>query len=545
MSNRDLKGRYGSCLEHGCAHAQDHHRWSRRDFLAGLGLAAGTTVMLGATPVHAMVRSPLLQALQGLSSERILVLVQLEGGNDGLNTIIPVEDDHYYRARPRLAIPKHATLPLTQTLGFHPSLKPLRDLYNDGHMAIVQGVGYDDASLSHFRGTDIWITGTDTNSYLNSGWTGRQLEVAFPQFDTQPPDFPLAVQIGGLSSMLFNGNTHFMGMTLSNPQVFERIARTGHIYNARDVPSSAYGEEMSFVRRVANDTFRYGVAVQNAASVGVNHVSYPGLNQNNLANSLSIVARLIKGSLGARVYHVGLGGFDTHGTQGGVNGRHARLLGYLADAVRAFLADLGALRKHVLVMTFSEFGRRVEQNGSDGTDHGTAAPLFLFGPGTSGGLFGTGPSLSNLDVHGNLKHGIDFRAVYATILQHWFGFSESASEAVLGKAFDPLPLIANPTDPVVTHTDSPALPQVFTLHQNYPNPFNAETTISFTLTDSASVKLNVFDLAGRHVRTLMERRQRAGRHEVRFVAAGLPSGTYVYRLRAGRHMVSRQMTLVR
>ena len=545
MSTQDLQGRYGSCLEHGCAHTEDHHRWSRRDFLAGLGLAAGTTVMLGATPIHALARSPLLEALHRRSGERILVLVQLEGGNDGLNTIIPVDDDLYYRARPQLSIPKHVALPLTPSLRLHPSLEPLTNLYNDGQMAIVQGVGYADASLSHFRGTDIWITGTDASSYLNSGWTGRQLEFTYPQFGTKPHDYPLAVQIGGLSSMLLNGQNHTVGMTVSNIQVFERLARTGQFYDTSEVPSSAYGEEMSFVRRVTNDTIRYGAAVQKAAATGANQVNYPRVNQNNLANSLSIVARLIKGNLGARVYHVGLGGFDTHGTQGGVNGRHATLLTYLAEAVRAFLADLGPISDRVLLMTFSEFGRRVEQNGSNGTDHGTAAPLFLFGPGTSGGLLGDTPLLSDLDPHGNLKHGIDFRAVYATVLQHWFGFTASGSESVLGEAFDPLPLIADPAAPTVTRTDSPALPQEITLHQNYPNPFNGVTTISFTLTEASSVTLQVFDVSGRLISTVIDRSQPPGLHEVQFDGSRLTSGTYVYRLRAGRHMLSRQMTFVR
>ena len=541
-NNRD--GRFGSSLAHGCAHTEDHERWSRRDFLAGLGLAAGSTLMLGQTPIHAFSQTSLLDQLGSLSSERILVLVQLEGGNDGLNTIVPIENDDYYRARPRLAIQKASTLPLTNELGFHPSMHPLRGTYDNGDMAIIQGVGYDDPSLSHFRGTDIWMTASDRHSHVLSGWTGRQLEVTYPHFDKEPFDYPLAVQIGGLSSSLLNGEQHTMGMALSNTSVFQRLIQDGRYYDERGVPSNRYGREMAFVRRVANDTFRYGIAVKNAADRGVNHVNYPNFNANGLARRLSIVARLIKGSLGARVYHVGLAGFDTHGSQGTISGRHSVLLRYLSEAVTSFLSDLGPLSEQVLVMTFSEFGRRVEQNGSEGTDHGTAAPLFLFGPGVQGGLYGQAPALNDLDAHGNLHHHVDFRAVYATVLEHWFGFASTASASVLGQEFDPIGFIEDPADPLVTQTEQRTLPEAHVLHQNYPNPFSGQTTITFTLRSTEEVILEVYDLSGRQVYKRSLGQRDSGQHSVGFEAANLPSGTYLYRLVVGRQAFSRKMAVI-
>lgn len=546
MSVVNIKdGRFGSCLEHGNAHSQDHKTWSRRDFLAGLGLAAGSTLMLGKTPVHAFTQTSLLNELGGMSSGRILVLVQLEGGNDGLNTIVPIENDHYYRARPTVAIQKAATLPLNSELGFHPSMGRLRETYDNGEMAIIQGVGYEDASLSHFRGTDIWMSGSDRQSHIVSGWTGRHLEVNYPNFDKIPLDYPLAVQIGGISSRLIDGNKHTMGMALSNTSVFERLIREGRYYDERNVPSTGYGREMAYVRRVANDTYRYGIAVKSAADRGVNDVTYPNINGNGLARRLSIVARLIKGELGARVYHVGLAGFDTHGSQGAASGRHSQLLRYLSDAVTSFLADLGSLSKEVLVMTFSEFGRRVEQNGSDGTDHGTAAPLFLFGPGVNGGLFGQAPSLNDLDPYGNMHHHVDFRAVYATVLQHWFGFTTTASETVLGRSFEPVSFVREPANPVITRTEEHQLPEQPVLHQNYPNPFRSETTISFTLNKSADANLQIYDLSGRQVRALALGMRAAGTHEVRIEASGLASGTYLYRLVTDRQALSRKMSVIR
>ncbi len=547
-NDSDARTRFGSCLEHGCAHAADHARWSRRDFLAGMGLAAGATVMLGATPVHTLARSSLLEELQHVSSDRILVLLQLLGGNDGLNTIVPVEDAAYYRARPRIAIPKHSALPLTNMLSLHPALRAVKGMYDEGQMAIVQSVGYPGANLSHFRSTDIWQSASNADAEDTTGWTGRHLERAYETFGTMPTPYPLAVQIGGLSPMLFQGNTEYMGMSVSNPLVFQRLVRTGRLYDESNIPNTVSGNEIAYVRRVANDAVRYGLAFQEAATRGRNQANYPDQNQNRLAYRLSLVARLIKGNLGTRVYHVGLNGFDTHGSQGGVSGNHARLLRYVAEAVQAFYADLAAVGRgpEVLVMTFSEFGRRVEQNGSGGTDHGAAAPLFLFGPGVQGGLFGQSPSLTDLDRHGNLKHGTDFRAVYASILQHWFGFHATTSASVLGASFNPLDLVRDPADPIgPTSTEPDDAPGTFVLQQNYPNPFRSGTSITYTVEQMGPVRLQVYDVQGRHVQTLVEGIRQNGSHSVSFEAQGLPNGVYFYRLESGGHIRSRQMTLLR
>jgi len=539
------KARHGSCLEHGRAHTEDHRLWTRRDFISGLGMAAGASVIVGSTPVQALGHSSFLHQLQQSSQDRILILLQLFGGNDGLNTIIPVEDSNYFNARPRLAIPKHVALPLTKQLGMHPAMRPLRDLYNAGEMAIVQGVGYADSSLSHFRSTDVWLSGSDVNTYLDTGWTGRQMDFTYPDFEAQPSDYPPAVQIGGLGSLLFVGGNRNMGIAVSNPQLFRRLTREGKYYDEKAVPATASGDEMAFVRRIANDTFRYGKAIQDASSQGRNDVSYP--SGNYLASNLSTVARLIKGNLGSHVYHVGIGGFDTHGSQGATNGAHATLLKYLSDAVAAFLRDIkaGGRDKDVLVLTFSEFGRRVEQNGSGGTDHGTAAPLFLFGSGVNGGLYGDAPSLTDLDANGNLLYQTDFRAIYATVLQHWFGFSQGASTGVLGDSFDPLALVRDPSGVRVTNRERPVLPEAFVLHQNYPNPFNPDTTIPYVLHEPGPIHLEVFDATGRRVRALVDDIRSAGSHSASFDGSGLASGMYHYRLRALGGVATRSMSLIR
>ena len=536
--------RPGSRLEDGAAHGLAHRRWSRRDFLTRLGLAAASAFALGGVPVRAAGRTPLLHRLAGIEDDRILVLVQLCGGNDGLNTIIPTEDDRYYRARPRLALPRTTALPLTETQRLHPSLRALVPLYEDGHLGVVQGVGYDDPDLSHFRSTDIWLSASDSDVYVRSGWAGRSLDHLYPRFEADPPERPLAVQLGGLPAMLFQGAQRNLGMALNSPEVFERLAAEGRLYDTA-VPPTPYGAEMGYLRSVANDAFRYARAVHDAASAGRNTAAYPPGAY--LAHNLAIIARLIKGGLGAKIYHVGLGGFDTHAEQRDL---HALLLRELADSVAAFIADLaaGGHAERVLVMTFSEFGRRVDENGSRGTDHGTAAPLFFAGPGVRGGLYGPPPDLGALDDEGNLWPSVDFRQLYGVVLRDWFGFSEEAAAGVLGDVLltpppFPLDLIARPATPVAARRE--AVPEGFVLHPNYPNPFNPRTTLSYTLPQAARVRLRVYDGRGRLVETLVDGLRPAGTHRAAFDAGRLPSGPYFYRLETGSGTLTRTMMLVR
>ena len=390
-------------------------------------------------------------------------------------------------------------------------------------MAILQNVGYPDQDLSHFRSTDIWMSASEANSYLNTGWIGRSMQLESGE-DVKNLEYPSAVQLGADAPLLIKGEERSMGMSVNNPNTFERLAATGKVFDEDDVQATLAGEEISFVRSVANDAFRYAGAIQDAANAGRNTANYP--DNNYLARNLSIVARLIKGNLGSRIYHVCLGGFDTHAEQ---RDQHAMLLRYLAEAVAAFQEDIsdGGWQDQVLTMTFSEFGRRVDENGSRGTDHGSAAPLFLFGPTVAAGLYGSRLDLTDLDMYGNLKTEFNFRNVYATVLQDWFGFSPSASQQVMGEAYSSLGFIANP---IATSSERPAPENGFVLHANYPNPFMGQTNLSFTLPASASIRLRVFDAQGRHVHTVVDGVLGAGRHEIPFQANGLPSGRYFYRL---------------
>ena len=540
--NKVHRPRYGSSLEHGKAHQADHRQWSRRGFLGSMGALTAGSFMLGASSVRAFGASPVLNQLQNLDENRILVLVQLRGGNDGLNTIVPFNDDVYYNLRPSLSIPKSeaSALRLNGDLGMHPALAPLESHFGNGDMAVIHNVGYPDFTLSHFRSTDIWFSGSDADVVEGTGWLGRYLEHEYPNFDVNPPSFPLAVQIGGAAGQIFKGPSSDLGMSLVSRELLDRLLADGELYNPEAVPAITYGEEMAFVRTIANSSFRYADAVKAASDTGRNSIEYPQ-GDSKLIDNLATVARLIKGNLGAKIYHLSMIGFDTHANQ--LNS-HANLLDGLAKAVDAFLRDMAAETsdKEILVMTYSEFGRRVNQNGSRGTDHGQAAPVLLFGEGLKGGLYGNGPNLNDLDG-GNLKFEIDFRSVYGTVLQEWFGFQPTdVQAALLGFPYQRLRFIENPA---AVSTDASAPDFSFQLGQNYPNPFTNGTTISYSVEQAGPVLLEVYDIQGRRISTLVDQTVAAGEHQVRFASDRLPSGAYMYRMKTSQGVQTKRMTVVR
>ncbi len=423
--------------------------------------------------------------------------------------------------------------------GLHPNLLPLQNLWNDGNLGIVHGVGYPDPNLSHFRSTDIWSTASNANEYLNDGWLGRHFIAEHPDFDTAPPDYPLAVQLGQASSLILQGPVGPMGMNIANQNILERLAEGGQLYDEAAVPATLHGDQLAFARSIANDSYHYAGVIHDALEIGANQVEYPV--NSTLATDLASVARMIKGGLPTRLYLVSITGFDTHANQ---SFRHEGLMDELGSTMKAFYDDMAASghQECLLTMTFSEFGRRVEENASRGTDHGTAAPLFVMGEAVKGGFYGAMPSLSALDTRGNLVHSTDFRSVYATLLQHWLGVEAAAVDSVLGQSFERLDFISDGTSGVYTETTPP---NDFVLHQNFPNPFAGQTTIRFTLDEADTVQLTILDISGKEVHRVVDRSFAAGEHAVAFDAAGLASGIYFYKLQTSTKSQSRQMTLVR
>lgn len=511
----------------------------RREFLHRSAATLAVTTLgtaFGGIRVRALSASPTLRAWQQLTgnSDRVFVLIQLTGGNDGLNTIIPVENPLYYQARPTLAIPKQQTLPLTTTLGWHPALRGFRDLFNDGRLTIVQNVTYPNPDRSHFRGTDIWLTATDSDVFKSSGWVGRFLQTLAPNFPEQLPEEPLAVQIGTTLSLGFQGDRGAMGITFRDPETFYALVdQQGDASLYDPAPSTLGGAELEFIRTVERSTQLYSQAVKRAADrQKQNTVSYP--SDNPLAQSLKIVARLIAGGLSTKFYLVSIGGnaFDTHINQGALNGTHPQLLQQLGDAVKLFLDDCRGLgiADRVVGMTFSEFGRRVMENGSRGTDHGTAAPLFVFGEQILGGqVLGHDPDLANLDDRGDLLMEFDYRQVYAAALLQWFGAPMTTLQAVLFREFSALPLFRTASS--VEPWEDAFLVQSLTVA---PNPADTHAAVTFTLPEAARVVITLHDIRGREVTAVALGDYAAGTQSVLLSTDHLPSGTYFVRVQAGR-----------
>ncbi len=539
-------GRRGARLEDGAAHTQDHLKWSRRDFLTRLGMGvAGASVMLNGSPITAFGHAPILQAIQSADVDRILVLIQLNGGNDALNTIVPYEIDEYYRVRPTIAIPRTQVLPLENDHGLHPAMASLTNMWNNNRLAAVLNTGYRSSTRSHFEGTVNWATGSGSvigsgNVNYTSGVWGRYVEDVIDNLG-QPLDHPLAVLIGGPVS-LFQSNLGNLGVSLGDAQFIEEIARRG-LYDATDarVNNVAYGRPLKYARAVANAALSYVSSIQRAANAGTN---LAGTYPNGFGNNMAAAARLIRGGLGAKVISVSIGGFDTHSNQGGVTGQYADRWRSIADSVAAFYQDLAAdgLDQKVLTMTYSEFGRTLGENGSRGTDHGAGASMLLFGPGLKRGVYGTQSDLVTQLYGGDPEPTTDFRSVYASILQDWFGMPSAEVDEMLGMSVPRMDIIGSKVQ--VSNEPTP-VPAAFQLSQNYPNPFNPTTNIGYTLNQPSRVTLQVYDAQGRLVRTLVDAYQAAGTHQVDFEGGRMPSGTYFYTLKTPDGAQTRSMVFMK
>lgn len=532
----------------------------RRDFLklgAQVGIAANVLpVMMGGFPIRALGRSPLRNALNAASSNNnILVIIQLAGGNDGLNCVIPYGDPLYKSNRPSIGLDKSADnlliVPDHNTLAFHTKMQGAFDLYSAGKMAVLQNVGYSNPNLSHFRGTDIWHTATDSNISMSTGWIGRMLYGLNPNY---PPSTitsgsqPLAIQFGNSLYNLFLSRNGGMGIAINrlptsqNPSI--------HSYDAIPTNPTTPDLELAYVRVIQSETEIYAQTIAKRA-VTINKVTYP--TNNNLATQLSSVAQLIASGFTTKVYLVTLGGFDTHSNQ--LTGQ-ANLLGELADAMKAFQDDLEAfgVADKVATMTYSEFGRRPKENGS-GTDHGTAAPHFVFGTQVIAGIKGHDPKLDTGSLmSGNLTFDsmYDFRNVYATVMSEWLGIDDTSIQNVLtasngqtyskNNTWTKLGIFKTQGSNAVNEGEyTPGL----TLMENYPNPVSSETTIEYAIPEAMAVELGIFDMRGTEVARIVDQRQGAGIYKSNFKPGSLPSGAYIYRLTTPKGQIAKQMLIVK
>lgn len=518
-------------------HDQEHKKWNRRSFLQALGLVGGGTMMLGGTPLTASRPSSLASALSMAETDRILVLIRLKGGNDGLNTIVPLYDyDNYAYLRPTIKINQSDLYNLSSEFGLPNFMSDLQSVWGNGAMKVVHGVGYDDQSLSHFRSSDIWAS-AENEQVVQTGWFGRHFESIYPDYLVNPPAIPAAIQIGSIGNLLFDGDNNNYAFSVANPNQLENIAQSGTLHDMSNLPPCTYGDQLGFMRGTTNTTFTYAGIIHDAYSNSSNSVAY--LDQ-QLGNQLAIVARMIKGNLGTKVYMVTLDGFDTHAEQAG---QHDYLLNDLANSVKLFFDDLASTGhdQDVLAMTISEFGRRPDENGSNGTDHGAAAPLILFGPGLQGnGLIGNHPSLTSLDQNGNLVYNIDFREIYATVMQEWLCLDpEIVNQALLGGNYNTIDLgfVCTALNNDDFETDG------FTHFAMYNHN---QTIIKFKNPITQHTVVKLYDILGREVATLKNEMLFAGEHEINVKSEAkthLHTGQYIYRISVGNKNYSKSIIL--
>lgn len=410
---------------------------TRREFLqnglafVSLGLAMPTFLMRAAQADPAAPADP---SLPRIPAGKILVVVEMSGGNDGLNTVIPYTDSNYLKLRPTIGIPSHDVVQLSSSIGIHPNMKSMQKLYEQGHLAVMTGVGYPNPNRSHFHSMDIWQTADpEVDIRDRTGWIARYFD-SDGHFKANPlsgitlgSSLPLTLfSEGAPTSVIGNGRDYGFDNRGGNMQ--KRMDALRALYATGTVASG----NAEFVRNVGDEAYTSTLEMKQAfKDYDVKSGSAAAYPQNNgFASGLQTIAKLITGGLETRVYYLSLGGFDTHANQ---PRQHANLLGDLADGMTAFYQDLSqqGRAQDVTVMTFSEFGRRCKENSSAGTDHGAASVMFIAGGGVKGGVYGDYPSLSDLD-DGDLRFHTDFRSIYGTLIDKWLGAN---SQPILGGQF--------------------------------------------------------------------------------------------------------------
>jgi uncharacterized protein (DUF1501 family) len=520
--------------------------------------------MLGGIPLRALGRSPLesLLAQSATSNDKILVIVQLAGGNDGLHSVVPYTDPTYKEYRPTLGYDKTADSLLTlsdhDTLAFTKEMSGMHQLYGDKKMVVLQNVGYPSPDLSHFRGTDIWNTATDSSRFANTGWVGRMLSTLNPDY---PPatipagSFPLALQFGSSLTNMFFSENGGMGIVINT--LPEDGAASTHLYDAIPTPATIPYQELEYVRTIEKETEVYSQSIVDR-KVTTNKSTYPTTGSGKLGTQLAGVAQLIASGFTTKIYLVTQSGYDTHSNEAN---DHPDLMDELSGCIKAFQDELDALgmADKVALMTYSEFGRRPQENGS-GTDHGTAAPLFVVGTQVIAGVRGSDPQLAAEKlVNGNLAYEAqhDFRNIYASIMYEWLLDGTDTEKDELVKSvltasanqtfssngdWTKLGIFKNqPSTAVYGDEFTPGL----MLMENYPNPASKTTTIEFALPETMNVRLGLFNSQGIEVARAVDETLSIGTHRVTVNTTKLPTGNYMYRLSTPKGEVAKRMVIMR
>lgn len=495
----------------------------RRNFVKNISLASiATPFVLKDINFQAVTKK--LFNISKSAEDRVLVIIRLNGGNDGLNTVIPIDQyDNLVIQRPNVLIAETAILPVATNVGFHPVMTGMQSMFNAGKLSIIQNVGYPEQNRSHFRSMDIWSTGMmDINE--TRGWLGRQFDADYPNYPADYPNAtypdPFAISMGYEVSSTCQGLMANFSHAVTDPFAAVNLL-TSTLVN----DGTYFGDHMEYLSTLIDQTNQYGDQINTAATAG-NTMSTLYDPNNPIAVQLRYVAQMISGGLKSKVYILNINGFDTHDAQviasDHATGTHADLLKTLSDAVHAFQDDLQllGLENRVAGMTFSEFGRQIASNASLGTDHGDAAPLFLFGTCINAGIIGPNPTITNQVVNQEgIAMQIDFRDVYASILKDWFEVPTTEIQALFEHTVTYYQVLGACNVGIEEEE----------FEQNkimlFPNPAVSNTTIRF-IAENEWVKIELFDFNGRSISTVYDGNLPQGTHTIPFEIGQLSPGQY-------------------
>jgi uncharacterized protein (DUF1501 family) len=577
----------------------------RRNFLKKLPIAASIPFAVGGIPLRLMAENPLTQVLRtNGDSDKVLIILQMHGGNDGLNCLIPVENyEGYYKARPNIAIPAKnsirsyipldSTLPADVQIGLHPDMSAIKAMYDQGKVNIVQGVSYKNNNGSHFRGRDIWFMGGGSDDYFDSGWLGRYLQnkyvtppLKYPEdFPNDDMPHPLALEMGSDVSLIFHQKGSIpASIYIDHPESFAKMIDELEGFqdniDEKGIPpvaltDSAYWKELTkWILETEDTSKKYAQKLlevyKNASDTSINYPEkYPfnapsGSTTNHLSAQLKLIARLLGGGIKTRVFMVKIGGFDTHAgqveTYDPTMGSHAALMYHISSAMKAFQDDLKlrGLDENVLTVTTSEFGRRIKSNGSFGTDHGTGGPIFIFGRGARPGVIGKVPDLTK----DNIEMQYDYRQIYANILLDWMGvpkdvlattifgnqkpplesrdFIDGPKVDGLSGNYEPLPLATQE----ITGVDE-FIGSRFSLEDCYPNPAKEKTTMFFKVNAASQVTIKLIDQQGKEMKMLVNSHYEPGQHRVEVDLSGIGTGHYIYQMKTLFYKQSKKLVIIK
>lgn len=543
---------------------------NRRDFIKYTGISAAGTIALGGLPLNLFAGSPALQSiLKSDTNNNVLIFVQLHGGNDGLNTLIPVSQyGQYKEIRANIAIPNKVegintrkyievdnSIPFEQQVGLHPDMIGFKQLYDEGKAAVIQNVGYPNMNGSHFRGRDIvfmGVGGQDDSLDVASGWMGRYLNHEYPNYpDAYPSETmadPIALEIGNSTSLAFHREDGIpIGLNVHSPEAFYNLINSVGVDNQGILfPEGYAGEELRYLMEFETMTNVYAEQLKKVYDAGQNSsVSYPetypgsapqGSMKNPLSGQLRLIARLLAGGIKTRIFLCRIGGFDTHGAQveeyDHTQGTHAALLYHLSSAMKAFMDDVKELgmEERVLAMTFTEFGRRPASNDSFGTDHGTSTPVFLFGKGLKGGVLGNNPIIPERRG-ANLEYEIDYRQIYTSVVQDWFQASDVSMQETgfsdwLGNRLD---LFGN-ADAIENSKFSNSISM-----NCFPNPAHNIITLHYFMNARGRAEISILSANGKLVEKVQDEVVLSGSNSKEINISRLPKGIYSILLNAKKN----------